>query len=212
MQPTCCGVDETFTDAVAERDLARYRRKGPNGPTRRLLDGIRATGVSGATLLDIGAGVGAITHELFGAGIARATLVDASAAYVAAAREEAERRGELDRLEIRTDDFVAVASQLSPSDIVTLDRVLCCYPDMQGLVLLSTSKARKLYGVVYPRDGWWIKLGMAAVNGFCRLRGNAFRVHVHSVAAIDREIRRAGMKRRLLHRGLIWEVGLYERA
>ena len=208
---SCCGIDDAFSEAVARRDLDRYRRKGPSGHTRRLLEAIRATGVSGATLLDIGGGVGAIVHELLAAGAARATLVDASAAYVAATREEAEQRGELDRLQTRNDDFVAVAAQLPPVDIVTLDRVICCYPDMEGLVVLSTAKARRLYGVVYPRDGWWMKVGMAAVNVYCRLRKNAFRVHVHSVTAIDREIRRAGMRRRLHHRGFVWEVGLYER-
>ena len=212
MSNSCCGIDETFNDDVARRDLERFRRKGPRGTTRRLLDGIRATGVLGTTVLDVGGGIGPIVHELLAAGVARATLIDASVAYIAAARNEAERRGELERLTTRNEDFVTVATQLAPVDIVTLDRVICCYPDMEMLVGLSTSKARRLYGVVYPRDGWWMRLGMLAVNGVCRLRKTAFRVHVHAVKAIDREIRRAGMRRRMHYRGLIWEVALYERA
>jgi hypothetical protein len=211
MPTTCCAIDEVFNDDVAHRDLERFHRNGPRGTTRRLLAAIREVGLSGATLLDIGGGIGVIAHELLAAGASRAILIDASAAFTAAARDEAERRGELDRLTTRNEDFVTVVPQLSPVDIVTLDRVICCYPDMELLVVLSTSKARRLYGVVYPRDGWWMKLGVAAVNGCCRLRKKAFRVYVHPVSAIDREIRRAGMRRRLHHRGLIWEVALYER-
>src|SRR5215218_3543976 len=95
----CCsqGLDEAFGDRTARRDLKRYRRKGPSKSTRRLLAALRSHGVQGASLLDIGGGVGAIQHELLEAGVSRAFAADASAAYLRAAREEAQRRGLDDR-------------------------------------------------------------------------------------------------------------------
>ncbi|MGZ8690915.1 MAG: class I SAM-dependent methyltransferase, partial [Aeromicrobium sp.] len=45
------------------------------------------------TVLDIGGGVGAVHHELLHSGAATAVDVDASRAYIAVAREEAERQG-----------------------------------------------------------------------------------------------------------------------
>jgi hypothetical protein len=49
-------------------------------------------------------------------------------------------------------DFVALAPALSAADVVTLDRVICCYDDMPALVGRSAALAERLYGVVYPRD------------------------------------------------------------
>ena len=99
----CSAIGTTFDRRVARRDLARYRRRGPNRSTRALLAAIGdAGGVAGASVLDVGGGVGAVTEELLASGAARATLVDASPAYLSSAREEGERRGTLGRLELPT--------------------------------------------------------------------------------------------------------------
>ena len=208
----CGAIDATFNRRVAEWDLRRYRRKGPHRSTRALVAAIReAGGVAGASVLHVGGGVGAVTHELLAAGAARATLVEASASYLAAAREEAERRQTAARVDLRQGDFVALAAELRPADVVTLDRVICCYPDMESLVASSARRARRLYGAVYPRDGWWMRLAVAAVNLAQRVRGSAFRVYVFPTAAIDAAVRRAGLAPRSRRRGLVWVVALYER-
>ncbi len=41
-------------------------------------------------------------------------------------------------------DFVEVAGSIQPADIVTLDRVICCYPDVERLVGLSSQRATRL--------------------------------------------------------------------
>src|SRR6266508_4007771 len=112
----CRGMESQFDRGEAERKLRAYRRGGPVLSTR--------------TLLDIGGGVGAIQHELLKAGAARATDVDASNAYLDAARAEAARQGHADRATFHHGDFVALADAIAPADIVTLDRVICCYHDM----------------------------------------------------------------------------------
>ena len=96
-----CGCEdgfEIFDEKSAQADLERYHQHGPDDTTKLLLDMIRERGVGGASVLDIGGGVGVIDHELLGAGAARAVLVDASPPAVEAARSEARRRGTLDRL------------------------------------------------------------------------------------------------------------------
>jgi magnesium-protoporphyrin O-methyltransferase len=164
----CHGIQTLFSERVARHDLKRYRRKGPLQTTRILLDALRAEGVADASLLDIGGGVGAITHELLSAGAAKATVVDASPAYLQAAQAEAERQGHRDRITYRFGDFVALAPEMAPVDVVTLDRVICCSDDMQALVSASAEKAGRLYGVVYPRDTWWDRMGVSLVNLGCR--------------------------------------------
>ena len=123
---SCCSSFFTanqrqFGDAVARRDLARYRRRGPDETTRLLRDAILEAG-HGKTVLDIGAGIGALSFELLAAGAERVTAVEAAPAYVAAAREEARRRNVSDRLDLVHGDFVSVAMNVMQADVVTMDR------------------------------------------------------------------------------------------
>src|SRR5215212_9408785 len=67
-----------YNARLAAADLERYREKGPRPWTRTLIESLKAEGVEGATLLDIGGGVGVIHHELLAAGVASAMCVDAS--------------------------------------------------------------------------------------------------------------------------------------
>src|SRR5204863_302008 len=68
---TCCqpdSFDAVFSEKRASKDLKRYRKKGPDKTTRLLLDALKADGVAGKTLLDIGGGIGVAHHELLAAG------------------------------------------------------------------------------------------------------------------------------------------------
>jgi magnesium-protoporphyrin O-methyltransferase len=213
MPAGCCqGVDEVFGEKTAARDLRRYRKRGPSRQTRLLLDAIRREGVERASVLDIGGGVGAIQQELLAAGAARATAVDASTAYLRAARGEAERRGTAARVTYRAGDFVAMAEEVEPADVVTLDRVICCYPDMESLVGRSAARARRVYGLVYPQDAWWVRIGIRAANLTLRLSRRAFRAHAHRTAAVDAVATAQGLELALRRRvGPVWQVALYTR-
>lgn len=209
----CCRVDydALFDDRMARHDLDDYRRKGVTGQTRRLVEAIRSAGVEGATLLDIGGGIGAIQLELLAAGASHATDVDASRAFIATARAEAERRGFAERTTYHYGDFVTLAGAIPAADVVTLDRVVCCYADMPALVEASIAHARRLYGLVYPVDRWWIRAGAAVGNLGLRIFRQSFRFHVHRTADVDRLVRAAGFERQLADRGLLWQVALYRR-
>jgi 16S rRNA G966 N2-methylase RsmD len=141
--PACCSTsnraarqefegaaEQQFNEEKAVTELRRYREKGPGPTTRLLREGIVRTGVHNGTLLDVGAGVGALTFELLQCGVVHAVAVDASAAYHNIARQEAERLGRADAVQFIHADFVSVATELTPATFVTLDRVLCCYPYM----------------------------------------------------------------------------------
>jgi len=89
----CQGIEEVFSQEYVERELSRYRAKGAPKTTRMLTESLKEQGVEGMTLLDIGGGVGAVQHDLLGAGVEQVTGVDASRAYLNAAQAEAQRRG-----------------------------------------------------------------------------------------------------------------------
>ena len=210
--PCSCGCPNTFSDREAVSDLKRYRERGPDGTTQALIDAIVGRGVDGATVIDIGAGVGAIQLALLDAGAARATSVDATEAYVAVAREEAERRGVGDRVEARFGLFEAVADEIEPADIVTLDRVVCCDPDLPGLLGRVTERARRMVGLVYPRETWWNRAASRVFAAWGWVTRDPTRWHLHETADLDRILRAAGFERREIDRTLVWQVVLYVRA
>ena len=211
----CAGIEHEFDAAMARRSLRRYRRRGPDKSTRLLIESLRAAidalDVRSALLLDIGGGVGVIQHELLDGRVERAVHVDASTAHITVAREETERRGHASRASFIHGDFVALSDTLPAADIVTLDRVICCYHDMPALASMSAQKTTRVYGAVYPRGNAWMAFGIAAINAFQRLKRSGFRVFHHDPVAIDRVLRSTGLVRQSLRRTMFWEVVVYAR-
>jgi SAM-dependent methyltransferase len=209
----CIDAERLFTEKAARRELRRYRRGRIHPTGRALLRLLSGSDLRGGTLLDIGGGVGILQHELLGQGLlASAVHVDASAAYLRASEAEADRRGHADHVEYRHGDFVELSRELPDADVVTLDRVVCCYPDMPALIAASASKARRFYGLSFPRRRWVTRAGVALGNLWCRMRGSDFRAFVHSPAEIRAEILRHGLRRMEATRTPIWEVEIYRRS
>jgi SAM-dependent methyltransferase len=209
--PGCACSANEFGERDARNDLRSLRKKGPPRTTRWLIDALADGGVDGWSVLDVGAGVGAVHLELLDAGASTAVDVDASPAYVEAARNEAARRGHADHVTYQVADFVAVAPEIGPVDAVALDRVVCCYGDMVALVTLSAERARRRYGLVYPKDSWWIRAMASAANAWSRLIRSRTRVHAHETASVDGLIRAAGLEPRFRRTTIFWQVLVYER-
>jgi magnesium-protoporphyrin O-methyltransferase len=210
----CCDTtlyDEQFDARRADQKLREYRAQGPKGWTARLVAELARGGVAGLTVLDIGAGVGAVHHALLAAGAASATDVDASGPYLAAARLEAERRGLADRVTFVKGDAVRVAATLPEADLVAMDRVVCCYSDMEGLVRVAAERTRLRLGMVLPRDPAWIRAGVALSNARSALARDPFRVHVHRTAAVLAVAGVAGLQLTAAHRGWFWQTLVLER-
>ena len=212
----CCpsgnsAFDRQFDARHAEGDLREYRRNGPTGLTRDLIEALSAGGIEGRTVLEIGGGVGAVHHELLRAGADAAVDVDASRAYVLAAREESERQGHADRVEYRVGDFVALADVIEPADVVALDRVICCYAHMTALVDRSAALAKGRYGLVYPRYTWLGRVAIALINLRFRMTRSPFRSYLHRTADVDAILVDHGLVRSLHRTTLLWQLAVYER-
>ncbi len=209
----CQGIETVFNRREAEKKLKQYRKRGPAKTTRMLIEALQGSARrnAGLTLLDIGGGVGAIQHELLRFGVQQATGVDASAAYVRVAQEEAQRQGHADRMRSLHANFVDIAPQIPRADIVTLDRVICCFHDMPALVGLSVAKAGVLYGLVYPRDTWWVRAAIGIANLYMRAARNPFRAFVHPSRAVDAVVTRQGFERCFYQTSGAWQVVVYAR-
>ena len=201
-----------FDSREANHDLEQWRRHGLPAATADLIDAILAEGVEGARLLDIGAGIGMVHLELLAAGAASAVDVDASSAYLAAARDQAERRGLADRVEHRHGDVVALAADLPRSDVVTLDRVICCYPDLPALLSAALITGPRLVGFVHPTDAWWNRGAMAAFNALGRLLRRHHFFYVHRRTEIARLMAAGGLTERSHGGSRYWKVAIYTRS
>lgn len=207
----CQGIEDTFNAKSVTKELAHYRANGPDKTTRMLIEALKAQGVKDAFLLDIGGGVGAVQHGLLAAGAKSVLDVDASQAYLHAAENEAARRGLQDRIRFLHGNFVDLSGLIPPADIVTLDRVVCCYHDMQQLVSLSAQRASELYALVYPRDTWLSKIGIKILNFFMWLQKNPFRTYIHATKDVEDLIRQNGLSRVYYRSTLIWQVVVFRR-
>ena len=204
-------AERQFGPAVAARDLERYRRKGPDTISRLLLNALRDHVNSGASLLDIGAGIGVLDFELLANGARRATLVDASSAYLDAAGREAESRKVSDRVRCVVGDFAVLGEGIESADVVTMHRVVCCYPDHASLLAAAATHARRVLAFSYPRDRWYIRCWLALENLRRRLFGNPFRTFVHGPGAMEARVTQEGFVRMHRSRTFVWSIDVYVR-
>jgi tRNA1(Val) A37 N6-methylase TrmN6 len=213
MSCSCCdfedSADRQFTSQKAAKELRSYREGRVGATTRGLRDLVIDAGLNNGALLDIGGGVGALAFELLSRGMSSALVLDASAAYVAAASEEAKRQGK--RAQVLQGDFIRVSQGLPPADLVSLDRVVCCYPQYQSLLEQALKHAQRGVALSYPRDRWYVRAAVWFDNAK-RARTSGFRMFVHPPRRIQDAIENAGfvlVRRRFT---LMWTMDVYSRA
>ena len=212
MPGACCQItDNAFGEDDARADMTNYRKRGPAKQTRLILEAVRSLGLEDAVLLDIGGGIGAIHHELLDDAAQHAIHVDASSAYLHAAQEEAARRGHSQRVQFIHADFTDVAHDLVQADIVTLDRVVCCYPDFRGLLRAAAECSRGALAMTYPRETWYLRIGFSVINFFQRIRNDPFRAFLHPVTEMEALLNEQGFVKASVRRLFVWEAALYRR-
>ena len=210
---SCCAHSEAteilFGPEKASRDLKRYMQKGPDKTTELMLKGIRNAKLANVRLLDIGGGIGVLHHELFKDTINRAVHVDASSAFICIAQEQDLKHGREELVDYLHGDVVDLAESMPSAQIVTLDRVICCYPDWETLVRVTAEKADTIYTFSIPRDRWFVRLFIGIENMIRRVKGDAFRAFVHSSEKLDSVLGEMGFKKLGAKGTLSWEVFTY---
>ncbi len=211
---SCCagkGCEEFFSEKMARHDAQRYRKKGLSGPARRIAHHLHARDLRGATVLEVGGGVGALELELLKAGAERGTLVEISPAYEPYALELTNEAGLSERVDRRLLDFAEQPEEVEAADVVVMNKVVCCYPDYRRLVGAAAGHARRNLVMSFPRRSWWTRAGVTGANLVERLRGQAFRAYVHPPAQIVAVAEAQGLERVYEHVGVIWQTVALER-
>ena len=202
---------DIFDEKNATKELKYYRKKGARKVTRLLVNCLTEAGIQNLSLLDIGAGVGVIQHELFKEGLKSATNVDASSAYLNCSKEEGRAQGNADKTAYQFGNFIELAPDISPADIVTLDKVVCCYDDASALMISSLAKSKRYYALVFPKDAWWVKIGHNLFEFWLWLKRSKFRSYIHPVEQIEGRILSAGFRLVVQKSHFTWWIQLYEK-
>lgn len=212
MTCNCCEItNNIFDEKSAKADIKEYHKRGPAKQTQLILDAVRSLNLKDIALLDIGGGVGTIHHELLKDVAREATHVDASSAYLKAAKDESEKQGNSERVKFIHADFTDVAADIPQADVVTLDRVVCCYPNFRSLLMNASEHSRKAIVLTYPREMWYVRIVMGFINFAQKLRRDPFRVFIHPIQEIDNLLVAQGFKRVSENKLVAWEMALYQR-
>jgi len=205
------GCDEFFRDGFARRRAERYRRRGLDPTAARMFRFLEQRGITGASVLEIGGGVGEIHLELLRRGAARAVNLELSPAYDAEAESLLREAGLQGRARRRLLDIAVHPGDVEPADVVVLNRVVCCYPHYQRLLVAAADHARRLLVFSYPSPNAVARSVLGAENLTFRLRRMRFRTFAHPPARMLAVLRDAGMRPSVIHRGMAWQVAAAER-
>ena len=207
----CC-----FDDWV-DHFARRARKKPVSGVAKPLLEALEEAGISGRTVLELGCGVGDLAIEAVRRGASGARGFDLSARAVAEARRLAADRGVGERTAFEVGD--GAKAELPTADVVVLNRVFCCYPDVGALLERSIAAAESVYAFTIPRStglaGRVARLQTRFANAWYRMRSSkfgGFQVFVHDIGPMDARVRAAGfVPVRREHRRLAWDLAVYSR-
>jgi predicted RNA methylase len=191
----CEATAAHFDRKVAEDNCRRYRTKGLDKRASRLVEALVRTGIAGASVLDVGSGIGMISIELLQRGAASATRRPTSPAYLEVARELAIEKSLAGRMQFITGDFVQTAASLSSVDVVVMDRAVCCYAAWRPFLKAASERCRDRLAMTYPRSRPDIKVAIGLENFKRRLAKDDFRAFVHPPREMAAALEASGFAR-----------------
>jgi SAM-dependent methyltransferase len=179
--------------------------------SRAVLALLEDAGVADRRILDLGSGQGRLAVALAERGAASVTGIDLSPASVAVAERASDRAGVPARFAVGDASTV----ELAPHDIVVLDKVVCCYPDVEALLANTVPAALSVLAIAMPHSrgprGALARALVGAENGWRRLRGDPFRAYVHDELVIVRTLLGHGLTRTRARHRWTWHIATYER-
>ena len=167
---------------------------------------LREQGLEGATMLEVGGGVGEIQIELLQLGVERAVNLELSPAYEHEAEQLLEERGLGERVERQLRDIAVDPEGVASADIVVLHRVVCCYPDYERLLGAVAQHTRRLVVFSYPTRNAASRFLVGVQNLVFRALRKEFRAFVHPPGAMMAALEERGLHRTFAHAGPVWHV------
>jgi 2-polyprenyl-3-methyl-5-hydroxy-6-metoxy-1,4-benzoquinol methylase len=210
----CCnarGCDKFFGPRIARHMAKRYQKRGPDKTARRMVAFLDRHGIEGASVLEIGGGIGEIQIELLKLGAARAVNLELSPSYEEEAAKLLGQAGLEGWVERRLHDIAAEEDGVARADVVVLNRVVCCYPDYKRLLRAAADHAQRVVVFSYPRANVISRFAVATQNLVFKLRRSEFRTYIHPPDAMLDVLGDRGLRLTFAHHALVWQTAALER-
>lgn len=210
----CCSHSRSAArlfSAVARRYRRRFARRGFEPSQTQLLAGLEAAGYEGASLLEVGCGVGHLHQSLLERGASSAIGIDLAPKMISEAKRWAAQRGLGDRTRYLVGDFLFLGDNVEKAEVTLLDKVVCCYPDAEGLVAASLKVTKRVYALTYPRSRWFVRWAGRLGSALMWLLRSDFRAYVHDPLEIEHWIGEAGFRKRYEACTALWLTQVYVR-
>jgi len=207
----CKEADTVFKPWMVNPALKRYRKKGPDKVTQIIIDTLKKKNLKKETLTDVGAGIGVIHHELLENGVVKANHVDASENFLKLAKQETERKNHTNKVTFYKADFVNLGPELPRAGIVTLDKVVCCYPDVTALLQHAGNKATRVIAMSFPKENLFFKTFVLFSNFSRKIRNRAFRNYIHKETNIESILLKKGFHPEFQSETFMWKIRTYEK-
>ncbi len=208
----CCGADRFFDEKTAGKEYRNYLKKGPRKATAKIIRQLSAQDITGKNMVDVGGGIGALQWWFLAQGGRQTTDIDASSGYLAKAREHAVKNGWQDKAHFLMGDCTDKYKEVDEAHVITLDKVVCCYPDFKEILTATCNKAKEYIALSYPMDGFIAQAIRNLGALFFMLKGNPFRPYVHPVKEIRSVFAAKGFTRIAHDTSFPWHIETYVRA
>ncbi|MEX1263177.1 MAG: 50S ribosomal protein L11 methyltransferase [Actinomycetota bacterium] len=145
-----------FDEWAASNSKRARKRETAAAITAALLSALDEAGLEGRSVLDVGCGTGDLALAALGHGARAVSGFDLGAGAIADGRAIADARALVDErgLAERAAFQVGDGSQaaLPTSDVVVLNRVVCCYPSADALLANTSGAAGSVFAITAPVD------------------------------------------------------------
>lgn len=203
-----------YFDRRNQRRRSGRERYQMGNVTRRLVDTLVELDPRDHSVLEGGCGPGALIVELLRAGASATTGIDLSAEAIGYARERADEAGVGERATFLVGDAAKAHNEVH--DWVVLDKVICCYPDMDRLLANTISAARAVYAFALPVSYGWrgaaarLLIGVEAV--ILRLVRRPCPAYVHDIAQIEARLASAGFNSIRRESLGMWHIAVFAKS
>lgn len=195
-----------FSRRFARRQSRRYKRRGLTPAAQGIVDFATSQGIDGASVLEIGGGVGHIQVELLRRGASQVTNLEISQNYELEAARLLEATGMAEHVTRRFVDIAQAPDEVEPADVVVLHRVVCCYPDYAKLLKTAADHARKTLVFSHPAANIFNRVEFGTENLYRWMTRNDFRAFIHPPAGLVRAAESGGLDVAYRSHARDWDV------
>lgn len=190
-----------------------YQKRGLSRSSKLLMSFILEQGARESSVVDLGCGAGGFSIELLKQGAGSAIGFDLSPRMIEFANRLAKTHGFDSQARFQRGNAASV--ELPVSDIVIMDKVLCCYSEWQPLLRNAITGSRAMIGFIVPRDEgigkWAFRLGVRLMNFFQKRRKRIL-FYLHPLDRVDKTLRESGFTRVRKKGSQFWLIFLYAKS